>query len=196
MLWLEKMLDTISVFLIYQSLPCLPACGQSGRMFFVHLRRMCSLLLLDGMFYISIKFNLSKVSLIFCPDNLSLHETGVLKLLLIILVMCYYQFTINISNVLLSRSVTTTPFMVVSIFLMYWGALMLGAYIYICNRYIFLDWTFDHYVVSFFVSYNSPCFKVYSVWYGYYYAGFLTIYFYHLYGIPSPIPLLSVCKPG
>ena len=48
--------------------------------------------------------------------------------------------------------------------------------IYIYNCYIFfLDWTFDNYVKSFFVSYNTLCFKVYFVWYEYCYSSFLMI---------------------
>ena len=38
----------ISIFIIYQGSPCGPACGQSWRILLVHLRRMCSLLLLHG----------------------------------------------------------------------------------------------------------------------------------------------------
>ena len=39
----------------------------------------------------------------------------------------------------------------------------------------FLDWYTDHYVLSFFVSYNSLHFKVYFVWYDYCYSNFLMI---------------------
>ena len=45
--------------------------------------------------------------------------------------------------------------------------------IYIYNCYIFfLDWSFDHYVLSTFVSFHSLCFKVYFVWNEYCYSCF------------------------
>ena len=37
----------------------------------------------------------------------------------------------------------------------------------------FLDWSFDHYVVYFFVSFYSLCFKVYFIWYESCYSCFL-----------------------
>ena len=47
--------------------------------------------------------------------------------------------------------------------------------IYIYNCYISLDWFLDHYVMSFFVSYNSLHFEVYFVWYKYCFPCFLLI---------------------
>ena len=76
--------------------------------------------------------------LIFCFDDLSIRESGVIKSSTII--------------VLLSVS----PLMPVSVCLMYWSVPMLGAYIFtivISSCYIF-----------FFVSYNILYFKVYFVW--------------------------------
>ena len=46
--------------------------------------------------------------------------------------------------------------------------------IYICNCYIFfLDWSFDLYVVSFFVSFHGLYFKVYFIWFEYWYSCFV-----------------------
>ena len=44
--WLEKVFDMISVFL---SLVTLDLCDLSRQIYHVHLKRMCILLLLDGM---------------------------------------------------------------------------------------------------------------------------------------------------
>ena len=49
-----------------------------------------------------------------------------------------------------------SPVMAVSICLKYWGAPILSAYILII---FFLDWSFDHYIVSFFVSCNHLILK-------------------------------------
>ena len=40
---------------------------------------------------------------------------------------------------------------------------------------IFLKWSLNHYLVSFIVSWNSLYFKVYFVWYEYFYSSFLLI---------------------
>ena len=50
-------------------------------------------------------------------------------------------------------------------------------FIYIYNSYIFLGWTFDHYVASFLVSYNILNFKVYFVSYKYCYSSFFCFSF-------------------
>ena len=54
-----------------------------------------------------------------------------------------------------------------------------------------LDWSFDHYVVTFFVSFHSLCFKVYFIWYEYCYSCFLFVSICMEYLFPSPS--LSVC---
>ena len=55
-------------------------------------------------------------------------------------------------------------------------AVLLYGSIYLYNCYIFfLDWSFDHYVVSFFVSFHSFYFKVYFIWYEYCYSCFLLV---------------------
>ena len=68
---------------------------------------------------------------------------------------------------------SVSPFVPVNICFTYLTPPVLGAYIYNC--YIFLDWSLDHYVVSFFVYCYSLCFKVCFVWYKYCYPGFLLI---------------------
>ena len=68
-------------------------------------------------------------------------------------------------------------FMAISICLLFEDALTLGVY----NCYIFfLDWSFDHYIVSILVSCNSLYFKIYVVQYKYCYSSFL---------------LISICAP-
>ena len=62
--------------------------------------------------------------------------------------------------------------------------------IYIYNCYIFfLDWSFDHYLVSF-VSFHRLYFKVYFIWYEYCYSCFL--FGLHLHEISFSSPSLSV----
>ena len=96
-----------------------------------------------------------------------------------------------------------SPFMSVKICHIYWGAPMLGKctftiFIYlqllyllgftvvIYNYYTFLDWSLDHYVMSFFDSCYSLCFKVCFVWCKYFCPGFLFISIYMEYLFPSP----------
>ena len=69
---------------------------------------------------------------------------------------------------------------------------MLGAYIFMIDMIFFLDWHFDHYVVSFLVSYNNLYFKIYFVWYEYCYSSFLLISICMEYLVPSP-HFQSVC---
>ena len=57
--------------------------------------------------------------------------------------------------------------------------------IHIYNCYVFLDWSLDHYIVSFLVSCNSVYFKVYFVWYEYCYPSFLLISICMEYLFPS-----------
>ena len=142
-----------------------PRCGLCWRMFHVHLRRC--ILLLDGMswryqwdtfhiiYHLRVVFPYS-----FCFDDVSIGMRRMLK-----------SPTIT---VLLSIS----PFMSISVCLTYWGASMLGKLdIYNCYAFL-LDWSLDHYVVTFLVSCNLLYFKVYFVWYEDCY---------------SSIPLLPIC---
>ena len=66
--------------------------------------------------------------------------------------------------------------------------------IYIYNYYYFLHWSIDYYVVPFIFYCNSPCSKVYFVWYKYHYFNFLLLYICMEYLFPSP-RFQSVCVP-
>ena len=105
----------------------------------------------------------------FCLDDLSTDERWVLKSPTII--------------VLLSIS----PFMAVSICLIYWGVPMSGAYI-IYNCYTLLDWSFDHYVVSFVFCKSN------FAWHEYWYSSFLLISICTEYLFPF-FHFQSVCVP-
>ena len=114
----------------------------------MHLRRKCILLHVNGKSWryqlspFGLMFHLSCVSLlIFCFDDLSIGVRGVLK-------------SPNIVIVAISH------FMSVIICFMYWGDPVLGVYIF--TIVMSLDWSLDHYVVSFLLSHNSLYFKVYS----------------------------------
>ena len=69
----------------YWDLFCGLTCALSWRMFNVHLKRLCVLLILGGMIYIcyliwyNMWFMASVSLLIFCLDDLSIDESGVLK---------------------------------------------------------------------------------------------------------------------
>ena len=164
------MLDAIS---IYWGLICDPRCGLAWRMFHVHLRRKCILLHLDGKFWryqlgwtilkISIRsiwpnvsFNVYVSLLFLCFDNLSIHVSGVLKSPTIIV-------TVNIP----SYACQCLPYVL--------RCSYVGC-INIYNCYVFFfDLSLHHYVLSFFVSYNILCFKVYFVWNSDCHSGFLLV---------------------
>ena len=87
-------------------------------------------------------------------------------------------FYFGVSGVLKSPPIivvlSVSPFLSVSVCLMYWGVPLLG------HRYLqwcvfLLDWSLNHYVVSFLISCNLLCFKVYFVWYEDCYYSFLLI---------------------
>ena len=97
----------------------------------MHLKRMCILLVCDGMFYIyiyisikstrsNVSFKASVSSLFFCLDDLSIDVSRVLKS----------------PTIILLRSIS--PMMSINICFMYLGAPMLGAYIFTIVIYIFL----------------------------------------------------------
>ena len=111
----------------------------------------CSLYIWIKSIWSKVLFKACVFLLIFCLDDLSIGVSGVLKSPTII--------------VLLPISL----FMVVRTCVMYWGAPMFWCII-IYNCYIFLDWSFDHYVVSLLISCNSLYFKVYFIWYEYCYS--------------------------
>ena len=58
----------------------------------------------------------------------------------------------------------------------------------------FLDWSFDHYVVSFFVSFHGLYFKVYFIWYEYCYS-FLLVSICKKYFF-SALHFPSLCVPS
>ena len=92
-----------------------------------------------------------------------------------LLICCFDDLYIGVRGVLKSPTITVlltiSPFISAIVCLMYWGALMLGAY----NCYVFLlDWSLGHYVVSFLISCNLH-FKVYFVWYEDCFSSFLLL---------------------
>ena len=165
---------------------CDPRCGLSWRMFHVHLRRRCSLLHLDGMsWYPDILISMRSIS-----SNVSF------KTCVSLFIFCLDYLSIGVSEVLKSPTIivllSISPFMSVSVCLMYWGAPMLGCIdIYSC--YVFLlDWSLDHYVVSFFISCNLLYFKVYFVWYEDSHSSFLLLPICMEYIFPSSY-FQSIC---
>ena len=118
---------------------------------------MCILLLWDEKLYISVKSISSRLLfsdtvslLIFCLEDLSIFDSGVLKSPDII--------------VLLSISFLKSS----KIFFMYLGAPMLGA----CIFTMFMSSSFEYYEVTFWVSLYGPSLEVYFVWYEYFYPCF------------------------
>ena len=134
-MWSEQLLDMISVFLNLLRL-CDPRCDLSWRMFRAHLRRKCNLLFLDGMSY---------------KDQLNLSDLLChLKLVFPLLIFILDDLSIGVSEVLKSSTIivllSISSFIAVSSCLMYWGAPMLGAYIFIivissCWTYLILIWS-------------------------------------------------------
>ena len=115
--------------------------------------------------------------LIFWLNDVSIDESGTLKSPTIILLLSIFCF------------------MAVMICLMNWGASLLGTYIFaIVISPSWIDPFLDHYVMSFFVSYNSLYFKVCFVSYEYNYSSFLLISICIEYLLPSP-HFQSVCVP-
>jgi len=141
---------------------CDPGYGLSWRMFHVHLRRRC-ILCLDVMSWkyqwdpSHLMYHLRCVFLlIFCFDDLSIDVSGLLKYLLL---LCYFHF------LLLCLLVLFLCFEV----LLCWVHRYYNCYV------ILLDWSLDHYVVSFLISCNLLYFKVYFVWYEDCYSNFLLL---------------------
>ena len=69
-----------------------------------------------------------------------------------------------------------------------WGAI---AYL---TLYFLLGLIFDHYVVSFFASFHSLCFKIYFILYEYCYSFFLLVSIWVEYLFPA-LHFQSVCVP-
>ena len=83
------------------------------------------------------------------------------KVCVCLLIFCLVDLPIGVSGILTSPTLNVllliSPFILVSICLTYCSVPMC---IYICNcRILFLDGYFDHYIVSFFVSFHSLCLK-------------------------------------
>lgn len=121
-------------------------------MFHVWLKKMCILLLLSGMFYI---FLLGSFGLECCPvlcfliallSGYSIHYGKW------VIEVCYYYY------------VTVYFFLQICQLLLYLFRGSLVRWIYVYNCYIFLmNWSFCHYIISFFASSDSFLLKVYFV---------------------------------
>ena len=156
------MLDMISVFLNLLGLIYHPRCGLSWRMFHVYLRS-CILLHVDRM---SWRYHwdpfhlLYHLRLVFPFDflfwwSVHLFEWGDKPPTIIELLLISYVFIMSY---------------VLRCF--YVGC------IDVYNCYVFLlDWSLDHYVMSFLISCNLLYFKVYFVWYQDCYSSFLLLPF-------------------
>ena len=103
-----------------------------------------------------------------------------------LLIFCFDDLSIGVSGVLKSPTVivllSISPFMCLSYVLRcsYVGC------IDIYNCYVFLlDWSLDHYVVSFLISCNILYFTVYFVWYEDCYSSFLLLPICMKYIFPS-----------
>ena len=146
-LWSEKMLDMISIFLnllrlfflfpitwsIIENVPC----AFEKNVYFASLGWKVLYILIKSI-WSNVLFSSTICLLIFCLQDLSIVDSGVLK-----------SPTIS---VLLSIS-----FLKSKIFFIYLGASMLGAYVY--NVYVFLmDSSLEYYEVSFRVSFYGLCF--------------------------------------
>ena len=119
----------------------------SWRMSHVHLRKRCIFLYLDGISLRTISSNVS------------------FKTWVSLLIFCFVDLSIGVNGMLKSPTVIEllliSLFMSVSVCLMYQGAPYVEC-IDIYNCYVFLlEWSLDHYVVSFLISCNLLYFKVY-----------------------------------
>ena len=87
---------------LHQDLFCSLVCDLSSRMFHVDLKRMCILLLSDGILlpnkslWSNVSFKGSASLLIFCPDDLSIDVTEVFKFSIIVLLSISPFLSINI----------------------------------------------------------------------------------------------------
>ena len=85
------------------------------------------------------------------------------KVCVSLLIFCLVDLSIGVSGVLKSPTIILllliSPFILVSISLQI-AVLLYWVHIHMYNCYIFLGWSFDHYVVSFFVFFHSLYFKI------------------------------------
>ena len=107
------------------------------------------------------------INLFVCLDDLSIDVSGVLNPSPL---LCYFWVTF--------KNCWHLPYVL--------RCFYVGC-IYIYNCYVFfLDWSLNHYVVSFTVSCNGLYFTVYFIWYEYCYPCFLLISICMEYLFPSP----------
>ena len=111
--------------------------------------------------------------LIFCLVNLSIGVSGVLKSPTIIVLLLISPF----------HTCYHLPYIL-------WCSYVRCICIYNCY-FFFLDWSCDHYVVSFSVSFHKLYFKAYFIWYEY--CLLLLSFSLHLCEISFSSPSLSVC---
>ena len=158
------MLDRISIFLNFWGLLCVLSCGLFLKMFHMHFKRMCILLLWGESFYMGqlSPFALGHCSglislLIFRLEGLSIFDSGVLK---------SPSISVLLSIIFLMSS---------KIFLIYLGAPMLGVYmftIFMSSWWILplsiMKWPSESLCMAF-------CFEVYFVRYKYCYCSFFSL---------------------
>ena len=111
-----------------------------------------------------------------------------------LLIFWFDDLSTGVSGVLKSPAITVllsvSPFMSVSVCLVCGGSFYIGCSCVGCidiyNCYVFLlDWSPDHYIVSFLISCNLLYFKVYFVWYEDCYSSFLLLPICMEYVFPS-----------
>ena len=156
--------DMISISWICSGLFCVLLCGLSLKMFHVHLKRMCILLLWDEKFYI---YLLSPFDLRHClmPQYPCYFGRSVQ----------FWQWGIKIPyyNCI---AVYIFPEVLQDFPYILWCSCVGCIQFY--NVYVFLmDSSFEYYEVSFRVSFYGLCFEVYFVWYKYRYLAFLFLTF-------------------
>ena len=114
-----------------------------------------------------------------------------------LLIFCLVYLSIGVSGIFKSPTIIVllliSLFILVSICLTYCRAPVGCTYIYSCCIF-FVDWSFDHYVASFFVSFHGLFFKVYFICYEYCYSCYLLVYICTKYLFPA-LHFQSVCVP-
>ena len=151
----------------------------------------CSMCALEKKVYSSaFGWNVLKISRRSISSNVSF------KTCVSFLIFCFDDLSIGVSGVVKSPTIivllSVSPFISVSVCLMYWGVPYVGG-IDIYNCYVFLlDWSLDYYVVSFLISCNILYFNVYFVRYEDCYSGLLLISICMKYLFPSS-KFQSVC---
>ena len=134
-------------------------------------------------------WNVLKISIRSISSNVSF------KTCVSFLTFCFNDLSIAVSGVLKSPTFIVLPlislFMSVSVCLKYWVGPLWG-HRYLQLLYFSLDWSLDHYVVSFLISCNILYFKVYFVWYEDCYFSFLLLPICMEYSFPS-YQFQSIC---